>query len=169
MRRKDFFVVMCMLITIGILAGCGPSIEEVSTETTTLVEQAFNDNPTKPNNTKESLSYYLPADMAVESEEENNIILKQGEQLFILFVNPNEPKNSQVMYESILSDTDKTIVNETFSNDSKFGYVHVEELDDDNYEVSVGVGGVKMTTTSELKNVSELAQQMMVIVSSVEY
>ena len=73
------------------------------------------------------------------------------------------------MYESTVSGAEKKIVNETYTDDNRFGYVQVEEMEEDNYEVSVGIGGVKMTTTCELKNVSESAQRMMVVVSSVEY
>jgi hypothetical protein len=169
MKNARISIIYLMLI-VGLLTGCFASVEEVSTETVASVEQAFKAKPVEPNNTEKSFSYFLPSDMNVESAGQNNVILQKGEQLFILFVNPNEPKDSTEMYESTVQKTskDKDIVNETFKDDSRFGYVKVEEIENKSYEVSVGIGGVKITTESKLSEVSVTAEQMMQIVSSVE-
>jgi hypothetical protein len=169
MRLKLIQTLWVIALLIGVLTGCAPSIEEVSAETKTLVGQSFSETPFEGNKTQKSFSYHLPEGMVIESEEENNVILQKEEQLYILFVNSNEETDSDVMYQSINTETSSEIINETFVDDDRFGYVRVTELEKDVFEVSVGIGGAKMTTECKLKEVSENAEQMMDIVASIAY
>lgn len=168
MRLKLIQSFLIIALLIGVLAGCAPSIEEVSAETKTLVGQSFAETPIEGNKNHESFSYHLPEGMVIESKGENNVILQKEEQLYILFVNSNEEKDSDVMYQSINMETSSEIINETFVDDNRFGYVRVAELEDV-FEVSVGIGGAKMTTECKLKDVTENAEQMMDIVASISY
>ncbi len=166
MLKKGIVAYVLMLV---LLTGCGASPTEVAKDTHSVVEQAFQSEPPEPNQTDTSLQYFLPSDMQVESEGENNLILKKGDQLFILFINPNEDENSEVMYQTTAPKTDTDILNETFKDENRFGYVKVEAIEEKSYEVSVGIGGIKMTTVSDLRHIEDAAEQMMQIVSSVNF
>lgn len=160
-----------VFLLIGLLVGCSASTEEIKKETKTAVEQAFKSKPTETNKKSDAFSYYLPSDMEVQKEESNNVIIEKGkEDLYILFLNPNEAKNSQVMFETVTPpDNSKEVVSETFKDKERFGYVKVFQTQDEKlYEVSVGIGGVKMTSEAKANTVAEVAGEMMKIVSSVK-
>ncbi|WP_449537286.1 hypothetical protein [Ferdinandcohnia sp. Marseille-Q9671] len=153
-------------LLIGLLTGCA-SIEEESKETETAVESAFQAQPEKTNSENGDVSFYLPTSMKIEEKDENNVILAEGNQTYILFVNPNEASTSDVLYKAI--DAKEFEVDKTFTDKERFGYVKVFEIDDDYYLVSVGIGGVKMTTEAKVSEISESATEMMKIISSVQY
>lgn len=161
-------ILVSILLIIGLLAGCS-SIEDVSEETTTHVEQAFKEKSPEPNKEYGTISYFLPEDLKVDEQGENNFILKKGEQLFILFVNPNENLQSEVLYQSINPDKGSFAIDKTFKDKDRFGYVKAYEIDDKNYLLSVGIGGVKMTTETKLGDINENATEMMKVVSSLKY
>ncbi|MFC4321121.1 hypothetical protein [Litchfieldia salsa] len=161
--------IISYMILIGLLVGCSASVDEVIKETETTTEEAFKADPIEPNQTETTFSYFLPSDMKEETVEENNLILQKGKQLFILFVNPNEEKSSEELYQSTVAQTESDLLNETFKDDKRFGYIKVEEVEEDSYQLSIGIGGVKMTTVTKLNKIEENAEKMMQIVSSVDY
>ncbi|MFT4414953.1 hypothetical protein ACLM5H_13920 [Fredinandcohnia humi] len=160
------FLFLGFALVVGLLVGCS-SIEDETKEALTAVEETFKGKPTETNNTNGNISFYLPSTMKIDEKDENNVIVTKSGQTFILFVNPNEAKNSKVMYEAI--DAKKFSVDKTFTDKERFGYVKVFELEEDIYLVSVGIGGVKMTTEAKVSEISESATEMMKVVSSVKY
>ncbi|MFS0864504.1 hypothetical protein [Fredinandcohnia sp. 179-A 10B2 NHS] len=158
---------LSFFIVIGLLTGCS-SIEDETKETIAAVEETFKGKAEEANSKNEDISFYIPSTMKIEEREENNVIINKDDQTFILFVNPVEPANSDVMYKSIESKK-KFSVDKTFTDKERFGYVKVYEIDEKLYLVSVGIGGVKMTTEAKLSEVSESAKEMMTVVSSVKY
>ncbi len=163
-RGKVLF--LTLLLLVGLLSGCA-SVEDVSKETVTSVETVFNAKPEKTNSENGEISFYLPSSMKIEKKDENNIILQKGNQTFILFVNPNEEQTSDVMYKAI--DEKEFAVDQSYTDKERFGYVKAFEIEDKQYLVSVGIGGIKMTTEVKLGEMSESASEMMKIVSSVQY
>ncbi|MFZ3589393.1 hypothetical protein ACOI1C_08955 [Bacillus sp. DJP31] len=157
-----------ILFTLLLLVGCS-SIEDVVTETKDTVSKAFDAGSKGINVDKGSFSFYLPDSMEEkknQDKQENNIILTEGKQAYILFINPLEKKDSRVVYESTLADQDY-LLNETFEKDDQFGFVQVLEVDDKSFEVTVGVGGVKLTTVTKKNNVVKTSEKMMQIANSV--
>ena len=157
---------LTLLLTVGLLTGCA-SVEDVSKETVTSVETAFKAQPEKTNSENGEVSFYLPSTMKIEKKDENNVILQKGNQTFILFVNPIEERSSDVEYKSIAAE--KFAVDETYTDNERYGYVKAFEIEDKLYLVTVGIGGIKMTTEVKLAEMSESASEMMKIVSSVQY
>ncbi|WP_142255376.1 hypothetical protein [Bacillus sinesaloumensis] len=157
---------MSILILLGLLSGCA-SVEDESKEAITAVENAFKAAPEKANSENGDVSFYLPTTMNIEEKDENNVILQKGDQPFILFVNPNEEASSEVMYNEI--DSEEFIINKTFTDKDRFGYIKAFEKEDKLYLVTVGIGGVKMTTEAKVSELSESATEMMTVVSSVNY
>jgi hypothetical protein len=163
MKKYKFVYILLFIL----LVGC-TSIEDVVTETKDLVKKEFNSGAKGVNVEAESFSYYMPTSMEVETEGDFNIILTEGKQPYILFVNTMEKKDSHVVYESSLTDQDY-LVNETYEKEDKFGFLQVIEIKDKLYEVSVGVGGVKLTTEVKKNNIADSARKMMKIANSVRY
>ncbi|WP_010678460.1 hypothetical protein [Bacillus timonensis] len=159
-------LIVTLLVLVGLLSGCA-SIEDESKETVSSVETAFNAQPEKTNSENDGISFYLPSTMKIEEKVENNVILQKGDQTFILFVNPNEKRTSEVLYEAV--DAKEFEVDKTYTDKERFGYVKVFEIEDNQYLVTVGIGGIKMTTETKVSDISESAGEMMKIVSSVKY
>jgi len=165
MKLGKVFVVTFLLL-VGILSGCA-SIEDESKEAVAEVESAFKAKPEKTNSDSGEISFYLPSTMDIEKKDENNVILQKGDQTFILFVNPNEARTSDVMYNAIVEE--EFTIDQTFSDNERFGYIKAFEIENKLYLVTVGIGGIKMTTEAKVSEISESASEMMKIVSSVEY
>jgi hypothetical protein len=159
-------LVFIFLSLVGLLAGCA-SIEDESKETVAAVEDVFKAQPEKTNNENGNVSFYMPSTMEIEKKDENNVILQNGNQTFILFVNPNEERTSDVLYNSV--DAKEFAIDKTYTDKERFGYVKVFEIEDKLYLVTVGIGGIKMTTETKVSDISESATEMMQIVSSVKY
>ncbi|MCA1032388.1 hypothetical protein LCL95_15240 [Bacillus timonensis] len=159
-------LVVCFILLIGLLSGCA-SIDEETKNTKLEVENVFEAKPLAANEKHQDFSYYIPENMDIESKGDYNLIFKDGKQLYILFINPIENKASDTLYKSTVHKTGKVIVDETFKDKERFGYVKVFEIDKNIYEVSVGLGGIKMTTETKKGNISNSAKEMMQIVTSV--
>lgn len=168
--KNRLLLSICLLLLTGLVVGCSVSVDEEIKKVESAVEEAFVKKPIETNEKYEDFSYYLPSDMKIDSEEgNNNLIMKKGSQLFILFVNPNEESNSKVMFESTGTETKDELVVKTFEDQNRFGYIKVQELDKNLFEIVVGIGGVKMTTQTKASEILESAQQMMDIVASVKF
>ena len=113
------------------------------------------------------MKFYLPFGMSIKDESPNNVIIK-GKNDYILFYNQNEKEDSKIVYQ--MSKPEKNlVVDHTFKNKKQFGYLIVSKVEKDMYEVTVGIGGIKMTTESKEKNISANASKMMRVVKSVQY
>jgi len=98
----------------------------------------------------------------------NNIILKNGSKTYILFYNPHEKSGSQVVYEATKAQHEKIELDKTYKKDDKFAYLLLEQLEEDMNEVTVGIGGTKITTETKTSSMKNEAKTMMEIVSSVK-
>ncbi|MEH7226393.1 hypothetical protein V7112_21485 [Bacillus sp. JJ1566] len=157
---------LTLLMIVGLLSGCS-SVEDESKETVTSVETAFNAQPEKANSENGEVSFYLPSTMKIEKKDKNNVILQKDNQTFILFINPIEERTSDVLYKEIVAK--EFAVDKTYTGNERYGYVKAFETKDKLYLVTVGIGGIKMTTEVKLGDMSENASEMMKIVSSVQY
>ncbi|WP_191555837.1 hypothetical protein [Metabacillus idriensis] len=151
------------------LLACSMNEEEMQTATIDQTKKTFTSKPAAANEESGTFNYHLPEGYKVESAKNNNLIFKRDDDQYILFVNDKEKEDSTVFYDSLLEQYKDPIVEETFKDNGRFGYVLVDKLEDDEYEVSAGIGGVKMTTQTNGRNVADTAEQMMGIVSSVTY
>ncbi len=162
--RKFAYVMSAILF----LSGCTQSNEEIKKASIEQTEVAFEGKQQDTNEDAENFSYYLPDNFQVKETNKFNVLLEKGNQSFILFVNQNEEKSSLVSYKTLLNKYEKPFISETFEKGDQSGYLFVVELDDKMYEVTVGVGGTKLTTESSASDLEEDAQVMMEIVKSVQ-
>jgi hypothetical protein len=147
-----------------ILSACGKSdFKGEGKETISAVKDALNENAKKTNKKSGDINFYLPFGYEIEDESPNNIILKNGSKQYILFNNPQENKVSDVVYKSTVAQNKDLDINEQFKKSDQFGYLIIKKLDDDMNEMTIGIGGTKITTlikTGSMKNEAAVMTQM---------
>jgi hypothetical protein len=70
---------------------------------------------------------------------------------------------SNVVYKSTVAQNKDLDINEQFKKSDQFGYLIIKKLDDDMNEMTIGIGGTKITTlikTSSMKNEAAVMTQM---------
>ncbi len=155
-----------VIVGVFLLSACSSSFSEQKAEIKEEVANTFESKPEKSNNSTKDIEYYLPADVKVEKEKPNNVLLKNGKKTYILFYNQHEKADSKVVYELTMKQQKVWDANETFSKNGKFGYLLVKKLKEKQYQLIVGIGGIKLTTKTD--NVKEDAEAMMEIANSVK-
>lgn len=169
MKDRKFLVSIILFMLLFALAGCGVSLDEQVSQAKKQVEAAFNGKPLTPNKKAKHFSYHLPKGFEVQEDVKSNVILEKGRQTYILFVNPEEDSSSKMLFNTLEADSKKLILKSSFQGKNRFGYVAVKKIDDDMYVTSVGIGGVKMTTETKASGIAKSAEEMMKIVTSVQY
>lgn len=161
--------VVAIFMFFAILSACSASIAEEQVVATEAASTVFSEEQTvEVNQESEGIEFYLPSDAAVKKTTENNIVFEKKGKVFILFINSHEGPNSQVVYQSTRSQGADYFVDETFQKDGKFGFILLQENEEESYEVTIGVGGVKATTITSVKELTEDVELMMEIVKSVK-
>lgn len=156
------------MISVLILSACGnSSFKEESKLTTKAVKATFNENVKKPNKKSRGIHFYMPFGYEIKEKNPNNIILKNGSKTYILFNNPQENTSSNVVYKASVSQLKKLDTNEKFMNKKKLGFLLISHLDDDMNELTVGIGGTKITTQVKTGSLKNEAKVMMQIANSV--
>lgn len=163
--RRTFRTLGLVLMVIVVLGACSSSFSEDKKTADESVGVTFKSKPEKTNNSTKDIKYHLPFGVEIKDESPNNVLLKNGSRTYILFYNQQEKADSKVVYESAVKQQKKWDANETYQQDKKFGYMLVKKLKEDNYQLIVGIGGVKLTT--ETNNISKDAETMMKIANSV--
>lgn len=129
----------------------------------------FDEKGKKPNKKSGNIRVYLPFGFEIQDETANNIILKNGSKTYILFVNPQEESSSEVVYQATVDQYKNLDTNEKFTKGDKFGFLTIKQLEDDMNELTVGIGGTKITTQTKTTSLNEEAKAMMQIVNSVTF
>ncbi len=124
------------------------------------------EKPAKSNTAVGKSNIYLPKGFSAIKDGKNNWILKRDNQIYLLFILPNEPAGSRTAYELIQEQKNDYTVLETFESKKEFGYIAIKEKGEVR-EVSVGRGGVKLTMETSEKRYSIDVKEMMKIVHSV--
>ncbi|KQL53267.1 hypothetical protein AN964_07030 [Heyndrickxia shackletonii] len=159
---------MLLVFVIALISGCSTSIKEQQKEAVKNVNEAFSNQPKAAKKSTKHLKLYLPFGMAIQKDSPNNVIMKRGNQNYLLFYNQKVDKKGKEVYK--ISKPNKGILlDKNFTSKEKFGYLFVSKVKKNLYEVTVGIGGIKMTTETDMKNIASDAEKMMKIVSSVKY
>jgi ABC-type Fe3+-hydroxamate transport system substrate-binding protein len=166
---KYLRVSILFLLVLSLLSACsGASFKEESKKTEKAVEAALNEKIKSPNKKVQSIQFYLPFGYEIKKETPNNIILKNGSKTYILFYNPQETSESEIVYKASVEQHEKLEINKNFKKDKKFAYLLIDKLEEKKNEVTVGIGGRKMTTEAKTSNMENEAKIMMEIVNSVK-
>ncbi|ENH95795.1 hypothetical protein J416_14208 [Gracilibacillus halophilus YIM-C55.5] len=160
--------VLCAFV-IAIAISTRQPVEEVLQQSNQAVEQAFNQEAKTPNQDLNQLSLFLPNTFEVFEQESNNVILESNGQTYILFHNSLENESSQLNYEAVNEKNDHLLL-ESFENQGRFGYIYISEADTKSeFQLQIGVGGIKITTITEKSDAATDAKDMMLIANSLIY
>ncbi|MCM3162791.1 hypothetical protein [Metabacillus litoralis] len=165
MRKHSFIMLVIILV---LLSGCTQSEESLRNESIDHTKQAFDNEELEVNEKADQFSFYLPNDFKIKEKNDYNVLLEDGNKSYILFVNLNEPKNSKVSYVTLTEQYQEPFLSKTFEQNDRFGYLFVVKIEENKYEVTVGVGGTKVTTEAKGNDVAEDAEAMMMIANSVQ-
>lgn len=169
MFRKWRFLFL-MTLALILLVGCGKSLDDRTASGMEAARAAFLANDKKPTEETDGIRYYKPAGFTVtEDSDAQNIVFNKGNDTYILFINPNEEKDSHLFFDLLKADQNKEIVKEsTFEEAGHFGFAAIVKGSKDEYELIASVGGAKMTTLAKKRNIEADLERMMEIVRSVE-
>ena len=163
-KLKFFKAILIVIVSIFLLSACGKSnFKAESKETIEAVKEALNEKAKKPNKKSGDINFYLPFGYEIDEESPNNILLKNGSKQYILFNNPQENKLSDVVYQSTVAQNKDLDINEQFKKDNQFGFLIIKKLEEGMNEMTIGIGGTKITTlikTSSMKNEAAVMTQM---------
>ncbi|WP_047985132.1 hypothetical protein [Ornithinibacillus californiensis] len=147
MSRTSYIVSALLILFIIIISIFSYRSEEsVMIQAGVTAEKTFfSEDIPEDNYQGEHFTFYLPNPMEVEEVDNFNAIIEYGDQTLIVFYNTLEDDLSQLNFNA--AKTDDAVLLETFTDDEKFGYIRLlPEGKDEEYEIQVGVGGVKVTT-----------------------
>ncbi|GEL77197.1 hypothetical protein [Tenuibacillus multivorans] len=170
MNKKKGFLALITLISMTILAGCLQSETQVMDQADNRLKDVFLSEETIDTNFElTDFEVFKPESLELVEEAENNIIFKEDDQPFILFINEFEAPNSKWFYNQIESNQDENnLYLSTFESDTEFAYFSVDELDGDELQVQLGIGGVKMTTLTTTGSVEQDVEVMIKMVKSIQ-
>lgn len=160
-----------MLTLLSVLAllvsGCSSDINEEKSNVVDAAQQAFTSTPEDTNAKSGEIEFYLPSGYQIEEENEYNITLENKGDIILLFINPNEAANSTLLLDLIEQSKDEYLEYAKFEEKDKIGFVALKELDENTYELTVGVGGVKISTQTVTKRLESYAEQLMKMANSI--
>ncbi|AVK83860.1 hypothetical protein C3943_09910 [Lysinibacillus sp. B2A1] len=159
-----------MVVLLG-LSGCNQSVDDQISNGLQITETVFAEEPADHTDKIGDVELYLPSHFKVEdSSDAYNILIAKGKESFILFINDREDANSKLYYNLLKEDSSKEIIKEnTYEKNGIFGFSAVSKTDNENeFELIVSSGGIKMTTISQAKRIEENLSEMTKIVHSVK-
>ncbi|MCM3712114.1 hypothetical protein [Sporosarcina luteola] len=157
------------LLSIIVLAACGNTFEEQAEKGIAAAREAFQLHDKHVNDEVHGVSLYKPAGFTIdEKSDAQNIIMKKGDETFLLFINSNESRDSRLFYELSTKTEKKERFEEVFTEDGYFGFSSVLRKGEDQVELIASVGGIKITTITKNKNIGANMGKMMEIVRSIE-
>ncbi|WP_026569664.1 hypothetical protein [Sediminibacillus sp. JSM 1682029] len=169
MNKWKFGQLVTSTLIVVFLAGCTLKAESKAfDEAADVTDKVFKTEKPDANNELEGLSVYIPDDLKIAENTNNNLILEDGEQTYILFYNRFEPASSKINFQEAQEAEDSALL-ESFKEQERFGYIKVSEPDGREYELQVGTGSVKVTTLTTKNNLEKDAQMMMKMARSVSY
>lgn len=169
MSRKWIHAFLLTSLVV-ILSACSQTVEEQAQAGMENAETIFSSEPNKANKTIGHIELYLPNGYSIEKGiDELNYTILNGKDSYILFVNQNEPEDSQLQYDLLKQENKNEIVEEkTFDAAGQFGFSAVTKFPEEKYELIVNLGGVKLSTISVDKKIDNKIREMMEIVKTVK-
>ncbi|SDQ41909.1 hypothetical protein SAMN05216232_1526 [Virgibacillus subterraneus] len=170
MRKSIRKITILSLLFVVALTGCSLQTEEEAIkDAKESAKKIFDsDEKVETNHKLNSFSMYLPNSLEVEEKDANNVILKDGDQTFIVFYNNLEDPLSKLSYNSAAAKSDEALLLETFEDQNKFGYMRIIPHDqEEDYELQIGVGGVKITTYTSREDLDNDSEELMKIAQSI--
>ena len=166
---RSWKFIFLVIVSVLLLTACGKSLEDRVDEGLKSAEKTFYENKKVANEEIDGVKFYKPSEFAIkEGSDSQNVILTTKKATFILFNNPNEKTDSHLFYDLLMADETKKVIKEkSFTDGDIFGFAAVIE-NDDTVELITSVGGSKITTLSNKKDVENHLSVMMEILRSIQ-
>jgi hypothetical protein len=166
---KTFKIIFILVIATMVISACSQaSFKQESKSASKIVKETINKTPKKANKKSKNLRFYLPFGFEIKKQSPHNTILKNGSKTYILFNNPHENTSSDVVYQATVAQYKKLEINKTFKDKKRFGYLIIEKLKDDRNEMTIGIGGTKITTQTKTSSLKSEAEAMTQIINSIK-
>ncbi|MDC3415079.1 hypothetical protein NC797_16370 [Aquibacillus sp. 3ASR75-11] len=159
---KLFLMTMILIVT----ACSFESEDETLKDVKKVTETEFSSTGVEPNTELEQFSIYIPNNLEIVEKGKSNLILEEGDQSYVVFNNVFEDRASELNYKTASVAENPNLL-ESFTDDGRFGYVRIIKTDEEEYELQVGIGGIKITTYSPLGSLESDAEMMMKIANSI--
>jgi hypothetical protein len=166
---KSMIYKLSVVLILMLTAGCsGATLEESQEEAVKAVKETFENPDDDANEETENFRFHLPSGSSIKEENANNVIIEDGNNTYILFYNQNVKTDSEQLFELAVQDDKNIIKQETFKDGDRFGFYVIREMEEDQFELTAGIGGTKMSTQSVKDDLVDDSEFMMKVVSSVE-
>ncbi|MGM0843887.1 MAG: hypothetical protein ACQEUT_02835 [Bacillota bacterium] len=166
---KSYIFKFSVILILILTAGCSnATLEETQEEAVESVKETFESPVKETQEETENFHFHLPSGSTIKEKNANNVIIENGNHTYILFYNQNVPTDSEQLYELSVQDGTDIVKQETFSDDERFGYFLIREVEEEQFELTTGIGGIKMTTQSVKDDLVTDSEFMMEVVSSVK-
>lgn len=168
MRNSIIIFITASLLIIVLSWASMETEEETIQDTLKTAEKVFNSSEKiVANHTQGPFSMYLPKSLEITEQDESNVILKNDDQTYIVFYNSLEDPLSRLGYELATAGNEDAILLETYEDKDKFGYIRLLPRDEADYELQIGVGGVKITTYTSKDALKNDSANLMKIACSI--
>jgi hypothetical protein len=167
MKRSVLLIVSIFFVSI--LSGCFLSEDKALEDAKAAAEKAFKEEPLETNQEIDQIALHKPDDMDIDGSSVNNVFLSRDGQDYLLFYNEFDNEGSKHLFESA-KQRENSVLLESFEHNGKFGYIAVfPQTTEEQYELQVGIGGVKkISTITSMDKLEEEAKRMMEIVLSIQ-
>lgn len=157
-----------LILSVSVLTACGQTLDERAADGIAVAKEAFLLDDKQTNDEVQGVPLYKPSGFTIaEDSDAQNIVMKKGDETFILFINTNEEKDSRLFYDLLDNNEERKRFEEVFTSDGYFGFASVVKIGEDQVELITSVGGVKMTTITKKKNIRNDLARMMEITRSI--
>ncbi|MBU5593705.1 hypothetical protein KQI76_00845 [Amphibacillus sp. MSJ-3] len=164
-RKRLSLIFITSLILFA--SGCSLSEEETLENIRATIDRSFSSQALEPNREFDNFNIYLPEHFTVIEESDRNLIFNDQDQTYILFYNDLEDASSEAFYQAEKAGGQYDLL-ETYQDDDHFAYVKVTELERD-FELQVGVGGVRITTQTSLNHLEEDFTEIVKMINSIQF
>lgn len=170
MLKLSTKLLLLTLVSMMLFSGCTKSEKATIQDTKDKVQSIFNEKKILPNEKLADFSFYLPQNLKLIEKGKNNVLIKYGNQLFILFVNPHENSQSELNYKDEMQNQDQNSILQKINVKDSFTYVFLKKgkKDKKTYQLIVSSGGNKMTTVTTINNMVQSAELMSKMIHSVK-
>ncbi|MGM8215657.1 hypothetical protein ACLIA0_08770 [Bacillaceae bacterium W0354] len=170
MKYYKSFLLIGLVFFLVTLTGCLQSEDKVMNEIEKRLKDEFlSDEKIEANFELKRLSVYKPDSLELQEEGINNFIFTDGSRPYVLFINEFEAPNSKWFYNRLKSENkNNKMFLRSFESDEEFVYLAVQEHEDKQYEVQIGIGGIKMSTLTNIKDLETVVSTMLDMIQSVE-
>lgn len=167
MNRKKGGLLLIFALA-GWLGGCSVSEQEAVELSYEAFLTEFGEEPSVPNTEAKNIAFYMPRGFNIVEETEYNLLLQRGEQLFVLFHQPEEPKTSTIHLERDREFEREAVTFQVVETDEYTAYFLIKEEDDEQLHVMTAIGGAKLSTLTTYDSLVKDVEVMMDILLSYE-